>query len=82
MNSGPDSPLGGLLVMLLVSWWLLRRLGLFHGFMTGFWSGFWTRMFIGTLRSPTGNGLLEGIVKLVVVFVAVLFVLAFLGGHR
>lgn len=79
MSGDPETPLGGLIILLLAGFWLLRRLGILRGFNTGFWSGFWTRMFVGTLRSPTGSGCLEQVLKLAVLIAIIVFVLACIG---
>lgn len=82
MSGDPATPLGNLLILLVVGLWLLRRSGLFHGFATGFWSGFWTRIFVGTLRSPTGSGCLEPAIKIAALIAFIAFLIACLGAVR
>ena len=82
MNQSNDgSPLLNLLLMAAALGWLLRRMGFFHGITTGFWSGFFTRLFVGTLRSPSGSGLLEWVLKIIVYCVIGLIVLGWLAGR-
>lgn len=82
MSAQSESPFVSLIVVLIVGFWFLRRMGLFRGLTPGFWCGFWTRMFVGTLRSPTGSGLLEQIVKVAVLVGFVLIALACLSSTR
>ncbi len=76
MYTADSSPLGGFLILLGILWWMFHRAGVFRGFSTGFWSGFFTRLFVGTLRTRSGSGLLEGFIRLLVAAFIVLVVLA------
>lgn len=68
-----------LIVLLAGIWWFLKSIGALNGFVPGFWSGFWTRLFIGTVRSPTGSGWLERFFKIVAGIFAFLAAMALLG---
>lgn len=72
-----------LVVLLAGAWWFFKLIGAFNGFAPGFWSGFWTRLFVGTLRSPTGSGWLERFFKIIMgifVFLAGMALLGLLAG--